>query len=285
MHLLQVCLLGTFRILLDGARVHCDLGRSGRNMASFLFAFPGQAHRRERLADLFWPDLDQERSRAALNSAVWRMRKAIYREPKGGTALNILTVGSEIILEPNALLEIDTQLFEKCVQQSLTSTSTALSTLQLEDLRLGLDQYKGPFLDGEDADWILEERERLHSMFVRAATILVKYYGSTTAYEDGIALVRRTLALDPYRESAVRNLLVLLSLNDQRAEALRVYDRWKASLKRELGVEPMPATVQLADELRTCQSAYQFEIIKDRVFCKAPPMPQRASTNSEQSLR
>jgi DNA-binding SARP family transcriptional activator len=265
--MLQIGLLGSFRILLDGARVHCELGRSGRNMAGFLFAFSARAHRRERLAELCWPELDPERSRAALNSAMWRLRKAIGCEPASNGGLNIRNIGSEIVVEPASWLEIDTQLFEKNVRHLLESHASLLNASLREGLCGALDRYEGPFLEGEDAEWILEERERLHSMFVRAAMSLVKYYGYAALYEDGIALARRILVYDPYRESAIRNLLALLSLNDQRAEALQVYDRWTTSLKRELGVEPMPATVQLANELRLCDSAKQFETIKDRLFC------------------
>lgn len=263
---LQVGLLGTFRVLVDGARVHCELGRTGKNMASFLFAFPGKAHRRERIADLFWPELDAERSRAALNSAIWRLRKMLDREPASHGGGNVRTIGSEVVLEPGTRLEIDTQIFERKVQQTFSNAEALKDTLLRKSLQEGLGRYEGPFLEGEDADWILEERERLHSLFVRAAANLVRYYGNVAAYEDGIALARRILALDPYRESELRNLLVLLSLNDQRAEALRTYERWRASLRRELGVDPMPATIELVGQLRSSQSIADFKGIKTRLF-------------------
>lgn len=264
--MLQVRLLGTFRVLRDGTRISCELGRSGRNLASFLFAFPGRPHRRERLADLFWPGLEPERSRAALNSAIWRLRKAIGCEPASCGGLNLLSVGSEIVLEPKDWLEIDTRLFETNIQRLVKRENSSIEASHRTALHDSLDQYEGPFLDGEDADWILEERERLHSLFVGAAKVLVKYYGCIGSYDEGIALTRKVLVFDPYRESAMRNLLVLLALNDQRAEAIQAYNRWQASLKGELGVDPMPATIQLANELRASKTDKEFLAIKGRFF-------------------
>jgi DNA-binding SARP family transcriptional activator len=261
---LQVGLFGSFRVKVDGVAIHCELGRSGRNMASFLFAFAGRPHRRERLADIFWPGLDPERSRAALNSAIWRLRKMIEHEPASHRQANVHTVGSQVILEHAAWIDIDTHSFEKSVRQCLASPIPDAPIRKA--LRGALDRYDGAFLDGEDADWILEERERLHSLFVRAAFHLMRSYGLAGSYEEAIQWARRILSFDPYRESAMRALLVLLSLNDQRAEALRTYARWSETLKRELDVEPMPATVQLLDRLRGCRSSEEFETVRDEAF-------------------
>ena len=73
--MLSVGLLGVFRVADVDNRTWSELGPAGRGLASFLFAYPSRPHRRERLADLFWPELDAERARRALNSAIWRMRK------------------------------------------------------------------------------------------------------------------------------------------------------------------------------------------------------------------
>ena len=73
--MLNVGLLGVFRVAGVDNRTWSELGPAGRGLASFLFTYPGRPHRRERLADLFWPELDAERARRALNSAIWRLRK------------------------------------------------------------------------------------------------------------------------------------------------------------------------------------------------------------------
>lgn len=231
-------------------------------MASFLFAFPGRAHRREYLAETFWPELNQARSRAAFNSAIWRLRKLIGREPASRGGDNLRTAGTEIVLEPRPWMEIDTRLLESAV----TESAAANRGPTVRQLQLAVDRYEGPFLDGEESCWALEERERLHSIFVRLATVLVRHCAKAREYDAAISLARRVLKFDPYRESMVRSLLILLSLDDQRGEALRFYQRWAKQLHVELGVIPMPATSALAGLIRNCQTTDEFEALRQTVL-------------------
>ena len=59
--MLSVGLLGGFRVAAIDARIWRDLGPGARGLASFLFTYPDRSHRREKLAELFWPGLDTER--------------------------------------------------------------------------------------------------------------------------------------------------------------------------------------------------------------------------------
>src|SRR5262245_38195501 len=98
--MLSVGLLGVFRVANVDNRIWSELGPAGRGLASFLFTYPGRPHRRERLADLFWPELDTERARRALNSAIWRLRKLLATQPESDGGENLQTIGSETVLEP-----------------------------------------------------------------------------------------------------------------------------------------------------------------------------------------
>jgi DNA-binding SARP family transcriptional activator len=97
------------------------LGPAGRGLASFLFAYPNRPHRRERLADLFWPELDTERARRALNSAIWRLRKLLASEPRSAGGRNLLTIGTETILERAPWLDIDATALQETAAMALRS--------------------------------------------------------------------------------------------------------------------------------------------------------------------
>src|SRR5215510_6712767 len=79
---LSVSLFGASRVTSSNEQIWSDLGPAGRRLAGFLFTFPDRPHRRERLIDLFWPELDTERGRRAMNSAVWRLRKLLASSPE-----------------------------------------------------------------------------------------------------------------------------------------------------------------------------------------------------------
>jgi DNA-binding SARP family transcriptional activator len=262
-------MLGVLSITLDGERLAEDLGPAGRLLCGYLFQFIGRVHRRERLADQFWGHLDPDRSRAALNTALWRLRRLLMRDPKSGGGENLRSYGSEIVLEPAPWLAIDTHRFDASLKESLIPRDGESIGQRVRVLEAAIESYGGPFLDGEDADWVLEERERLHSLFVRAASELVCIYGAAERYDEAIATARRVIAADPFRESIFRKFIVLLLLNGQRADAIRQYERWSASFRRELGIDPMPQTVRLAEEIRSGQIFERLDAMTMQYFSRA----------------
>ena len=252
--MLSVGLLGVFRVASVDSRIWSALGPSGRCLAAYLFTYPGRPHRRERLADLFWPDLDAEHARRALNSALWRFRKMLSSQPESAGGENLQTVGSDVVLEPKHWLDIDAAALRDAATLVLRRPAALNEPQTLERLTVVLNRYEGPFLDGDEGDWILEERERLHSLFVRSATLVVCRLGAAELYDDAISLARRALQFDPYREELVRHFLTLLALNERRCEALIYFQNWCKSLKKELDITPLPATRKVVDEIRGLDS-------------------------------
>jgi DNA-binding SARP family transcriptional activator len=247
--MISVQMLGVLTISLNGQRLSEDIGPAARRLAGYLFEFPGRVHRREQLVDQFWSHLDPPRARSAMNTALWRIRKLLAQDSNCGGVSNLRAHGSDIVLEPAPWLEIDTHAFSAGVEHLLGGDRD--STEQVAVLRCALDRYTGPFLDGEDADWILEERERLHTLHIRGLTELMRRHAVHNRFEDAIDAARRVLAADPFRESVHNSLSLLLVLNGQPAEALRRQKQWRELLSRELGIGPMPQTVNLTEAIRS----------------------------------
>jgi DNA-binding SARP family transcriptional activator len=206
------------------------------------------------------------------------------RDPKSAGGENLRSYGSEIVLEPAPWLAIDTHRFDASVKELLAPREDGSVAERIRVLEGAIESYAGPFLDGEDADWVLEERERLHSLFVRATSELVCIYGAFDRYDEAIAAARRIIAADPFRESVLRKLIVLLVLNGQRADAIRQYDRWSASFRRELGIDPMPQTVRLAQEIRSGQIFEMLDEIKMQYFSDAKARSRSESSTQDMGL-
>jgi DNA-binding SARP family transcriptional activator len=279
-------MLGVLTVLVDGKRINDDLGPAGRLLSGYLFEYIDQTHRRERLVDMFWGRLEPDRARAAFNTALWRLRKLLALEPKSEGGRNLRTYGSEIILEKAPWLTIDTHSFIEALRHSMESRPAEEAAARVAVLESAIRNYSGPFLDGEDADWILEERERLHSLYVRAESELMRCFGAEGSYEDAIAAARRILVADPFRESVIRSLALLFVLNGQRAKALRYYERWHASFRAELGIDPMPQTVHLMDDVRSGTIFESMDALRDQFFCpKELAMPNKRQGLRTDSLR
>jgi len=279
--MLSVRMFGVFSISVDGERLAEDIGPAGRQLCGYLFEFMGRVHRRERLADQFWGHLDPDRARAALNTALWRLRKLLSRDPKSKGGQNLRSFGSEIVLEPACWLDVDTHCFDAAIKDLFDPRGGPQICGRLAVLEAAIESYAGPFLDGEDADWILEERERLHSLYVRAASELVNIYGLAERYEEAIATARRIIAADPFRESTFRKLTILLVLNGQRGDALRQYERWSTMFRRELGIEPMPQTSRLADEIHSGRIFEHLDKLKMESFPAPDVRPRDAGREQD----
>jgi len=112
---------------------------------------------------------------------------------------------------------------------------------------LGLD---AELLPGWYQEWVVVERERVHMQQVHGLELLCarltrdgRYY---EAVEAGLAAVRA----EPLRESA-RCLLIGAHLaSGNTAEALRQYELFRATLHRELGLQPSPHMEDLVGSLR-----------------------------------
>lgn len=273
--MLHVHLLGDFRVYRDQVPLGSDLGRSGRLLASYLFSFPGRLHRREMLASLFWPDFDHDRARSAMNSAMWRLRKVVAAAHEPDTDRTIRTVGTDIILDQPGWLEIDKQNLEKIVIESLANPRLLGDAGYRCKLSQVLRLHDGPFLGSEDHEWILEERERLQSLYVRGSAILIRQLVMEKAYTEAAEVARRVLRLDPYREQIVRLYVGMLALDDQRVEAVRYFVHWANLLKSELGVGPMPATLQLLNLVKSAASQQDLEGISMHLLSTSFPGPSR----------
>ena len=247
-------MLGGLTFSADGRRLGLELGPTGRLLAAYLIEFPGRLHRRERLVSIFWPHLEPDHARAALNTALWRLRKLLAQETANGSS-NLLSIGQEVVLEPASWIKVDTHIFDAGVQAALRAHSPATAASDPNALEAAAESYSGSFLDGCESDWIIGERERLHSLYVRCLNELIVAYATREHYELAIGAARRILAVDPFRESVLRALAFLLTLNGQRAQAIHELRRWASALRKEIGIDPMSET-----------SALEKSIISGRIF-------------------
>lgn len=249
--MLDITLFGSTSFSVSGKVLRTEFGQAGRLLACFLFQYSGRNHRRERLMDLFWGDLDPNRARSAFNTAIWRIRKMLDQvQPDGSSAL--MTFGNDVRLERASFFEVDTQRLEYVNPKTITILKSGSGGVAAEEeLCSALDCYTGPFLEGDDGDWVLQERERLHNLYITGNLELMRSCARRCELERALTFGRQILVTDPLRESVQRDVMLLLALTGYPADALISYQRLRSLLKAELGIEPMPDTRQLHEDIVT----------------------------------
>jgi len=111
--------------------------------------------------------------------------------------------------------------------------------------RQAIDLYRGDLLTDCYDDWCLVERERLRRLYLQALDSLMAFHVKRNELAEAIDVAARILESDPLREEVHRDLIELYVESGQRAAALRQYRLCEQTLKRELGIEPMPETQAL----------------------------------------
>ncbi|NUM46292.1 MAG: AAA family ATPase [Anaerolineales bacterium] len=242
---LSLFILGIPRLEREGRTLEVE-----RHKAMALLAYlavTGAPHRRDALAALLWPELDQTRARAALRRTLSALNVAL--------AGNWLETSREMIgLSPSAPFQLDVAQFRQLLAQCRTHGHPPSDPCPdcLPLLAEATALYRGDFLSGftlRDApafdDWQFFETETLRRELASALERLVHGYGMRRDYETAIRYARRWLVLDSLHELAHCQLMRLYAWAGQRNAALRQYAECVRLLERELGVRPKTTTTDL----------------------------------------
>lgn len=219
----------------DGRDISAALGQQKRiGLLVYLVATRRAMHRRESLLALFWPELPEERARAALNQSVYFLRKILGPN-------KIVGRGAELGVSLDSI-DCDAVRFEELLDRNQTEEALSL--------------YRGPFLDGfflsglgEFERWAEAERTRLGERASRAAWILADLAADAGDSATALQWARRGMELS-HDEGAVRKLIAMRDLFGDRVGAIREYDRFARRIARELETEPALQTQELVRQIR-----------------------------------
>lgn len=205
------------------------------SLFAYLAFHPRQAHSREILIELLWPESDAPTLRNSLSVALSSLRNQF--EPPGipqGTVLQAdrFRVG----LNPVAVTT-DVAGFEQALKAATTAGSAGE---RVQHLTSAVELYQGPLLPGFYEDWILPEQARLSGLFLDAAGDLAGYLASIGDTRIALSHARHAVAVDPLCEESRQRLIRLLAADGQPGAALRQYKEY-GRLLEEAGEEPSPA--------------------------------------------
>ncbi len=241
---LEIHLFGVPRLLHggNGERVADPLPPGTRSLLGYLLLHRQRPHHRDLLATEFWSDVDDECARNRLRTALWRLRRVL--EPAGVApgAYLITTRRGEVRFNDASDYSLDVERFEQAAIE-VTERSVTPTTAQLAAFEATAAVCTSDLLEGSDHPWLVYERERLAQLYLSATARCMERYAELGAIDAAIAAGQRILDRDPLREEVHRRLIGLYRESGQRARSRRQFERCRALLAEELGVEPLPETV------------------------------------------
>jgi DNA-binding SARP family transcriptional activator len=257
--MLIVSLFGKFSIESD-QQIRCEVpGGKARELFCYLMLHRHQPHAREALAALLWPERETAKSKKSLRQVLWQLQLALHPAFKENKPHALSINPQSIFMDGDEALRVDVDLFEKAYRAVHDGAGKKLDAQGFQAAQMAVDLYRGDLLEGCYQDWCLVERERLQNCYLFLLDRLIDHCQETADYRLGIDYGERVLRLDRAHERTHRHLMRLHYQSGDRTAALRQFERCKAALREELGVEPAYPTKKLHEELRTEHAQTELE--------------------------
>ncbi|MEZ4681012.1 MAG: bacterial transcriptional activator domain-containing protein [Caldilineaceae bacterium] len=218
--------------------------RSAKSYALLYYlAVTRRTQPRTVLAGLFWGDVDEYYARRNLNRTLSDLTQH---------------VGDHLLVDRQSLAFAQEQPYRLDVAMLEAATQRQPTAQTVPELTAAIERYRGDFLEGfyvQDApefeQWVLLERARLRVSALQLLDALSRFHAEQTDLTRAMTYTRRILQLEPWREEAHRQLMLLLAQSGQRSAALAQFELCCQALRSELAVEPETETLDLVARIRS----------------------------------
>lgn len=257
MYQLQVSLFGRVHVehvqpdsaCPDRAAAEVTLTRTIQGLLAYLLIHRRRTHSRDVLGEVFWGEHTNEHARGCLNTALWRLRRAIEPDGVSRGAYLITTSDGEIGFNSHSPFWLDVAVFEANMDRLEARPCEVFQAGEITEIESAIDLYTSDLMEGFHDDWALRERERLRSRLLSGLAKLMLLACSRGDFARSLDYGRRILELDPLREEVHRDMMRAYALSGQRTLMARQYECCQHVLRRELDIDPMPETQALYSAL------------------------------------
>ena len=229
----DLCLVGGFRLLLDGTEVRLRNRKARAVLACLALASAGE-ETRERLVGLLWSESSEAKGRASLRQVVHELREILPGALFSPERLSLVMFASA--------LRIDVLALESALEGGQVPPSLIESPLLPETLMQGYED-----LDPAFGVWLQTKRQSLHERLARRLGTLL----AASSPSVRRAAARGLLSLDPTNEEACRHAMQASVAEGDVAGALRLYEALWNLLGEDFDMEPSPATQELVAAIKT----------------------------------
>lgn len=192
---------------------------------------------RAKLASLLWGDAEADAARRNLRRELHRLREA-----GAGDALQV--DDDSVALSPQVGCDVHAFLAALDADRPADAVAAYAGTL--------MDGFDLP--DGRGFDtWLAQQRDALARRFGEAAHRLAAQHEADGDARAALQVYTGLIAHDPLQESHCAQAMRLHDLLGERAQALDLYERLRSALRRELDLDPLPATAALAERVRAAE--------------------------------
>ena len=222
-------------------------GPQQMKLLAFLLLNANRAVSADAVIDAVWgPGRDGGLKR--LQMAIMRLRKALEPLDADGKSL-LQTVGGGYLLSI-ASDELDAAVFAQRIQDGRRTLGDGDSVRAGELVGQALELWRGPPLaEVAFEDFVQAEIRRLHELRLVALETRIDADLQQGRHSELVAELEVLFGEQPTRERLAAQLMIALYRSGRQTDALEIYQRTRAHLADQLGLEPGPALRELQNRI------------------------------------
>lgn len=239
--MIEFRLLGPLEVLRDGTALRFVAPRQ-RSLLAILLAHANELVPADRLADALWEGHPPPSATTALQVHVSRLRKVLEtdRDPR-----LLVTRDPGYLVRVDAG-QLDTLRFERLLAEGRMALVAGDALTAARVLDEGLAMWRGPALgDMAELPFAQGWAARLDQLRLAAIEERTEAYIACGRHVEVVADLEALVAREPLRERLWGQLMIALYRSGRQADALRAYQRLRAVLAEELGLDPSPELQRL----------------------------------------
>ncbi|HEU5151190.1 MAG TPA: BTAD domain-containing putative transcriptional regulator [Iamia sp.] len=245
---LEVSVLGPLRARRDGIEVALG-GRRQKAVLARLALAAGATVPVDRLVDDLWDGDPPRTAVGTVQSYVSNLRRALARA--GETVIERVGDGYRLAVPPATLAAAR---FEDLVARAAAPAGGHATRAEVDAALALLDEalalWHGPALaDLADEPWAQPSAVRLEELRLAAMEARFDLHLDAGRHAVVTGDLEAAATAHPLRERFAAQLVVALYRSGRQADALRAYERTRAHLADELGLDPGPALARLATQV------------------------------------
>jgi len=233
--------------------------RKARMLFLMLLCAPAHELPRDVVLERLWPDMD--RTAAQRNFYVnWsHMRKALSCLCPGANLDELADANSDACWLTD-VLESDLDGFEaelgtmRSARVNGDGAAVVSSAMRLSEI------YRGELLPVDlYEEWFEEDRARTKRDFCDAMATGAQCAVEASQYDVAMEFLKRASAIDPWREDIYQLMMQCQMVAGQRSGAIETYNRCRARLVEDLGIDPSAETVRIFQDVLAMEDGACFE--------------------------
>jgi DNA-binding SARP family transcriptional activator len=234
---LEVHALGPGYVLIDGQPVRDWEGLLPRLL--FFFVLDRPMATRSDICQAFWPELPTEQAVNVFHVTKRRLHKVLGFDVLMHEG-NFYQISPEVDVQYDVLDFVDALV----AGRGAASTEDAAAAWQH-----AIDTYRGMYLQGNEAPWIVDRRDDFRQGYLEALTELARIQAQAGESERALGLYLRAVGEYPNREDIHREVIRLYGQLGRRSEAAEHYHKLERNMREQFGIAPSPETQAVYQEV------------------------------------